>query len=57
MHPWNGRKYSTLNDFGYDYFSAYYTIDNKPDPSYEYQPDDFLYKLIEENHEEKVHGR
>ena len=41
MHPWNGGKYIALNEFGYGYFSAYYTIDNKPDPSYEYQPDYF----------------
>lgn len=33
-------------------FSAYYTIDNKPDQLFEYQPNEFQGKLIEENREE-----
>ena len=45
-------KYSALDHFCYTEFSAYYTINKKPDHSSEYQPDEFQDKLIEENHEE-----
>ena len=41
-----------LNNFGCTEFSAYYTIDDKLDHSFEYQPDDFQEKLIKESHEE-----
>ena len=36
---WNG-KYSILDDFCYAEFLAYYTFENKPSKTGEYQPDE-----------------
>ena len=45
-------KYSALNDFCYAKFLAYYTIESKPNNTYDYQPDELNDNLIENNHEE-----
>ena len=45
-------KYSILNDFCYPEFSAYYTLENKPSKTGEYQPDELDDNLIENNPEE-----
>ena len=45
-------KYSILDDFCYAEFWAYYTLENKPSKTGEYQPDELDDNLIENNHEE-----
>ena len=48
----SGEKCSALDDYCYAEFSAYYTMDNKPNHSCEYQTHGFQNKLIEENLQE-----
>ena len=46
------RKYSMLDDFCYTEFLAYYTLENKPSKTGEYQPHESDANLIENNHED-----
>ena len=50
-------KYSTLNNFCYAKFLAYYTLENKSSNSYEYQPDELDNSLIEKNLEESFYPK
>ena len=45
-------KYIKLDNFCQSEFLAYYTFENKPSKTGEYQPDELDDKLIENNHEE-----
>ena len=45
-------KYVTSDDFCYAEFSAYYTRENKPSKTGDYQPDELDDNLTENNHEE-----
>ena len=45
-------KYATSDDFCYAEFSAYYTRENKPSKTVDYQPDELDDNLTENNHEE-----
>ena len=45
-------KYIILDDLCYAEFLAYYTLENKPNKTGEYQPDELDDNLIENNHEE-----
>ena len=41
-----------LDDFCYTEFLAYYTLENKPSKTGEYQPHEWDANLIENNHED-----
>ena len=45
-------EYNALDQFFYTESSLYYSINNKPDHSSEYQPDEFQDKLSEQKSEE-----
>ena len=45
-------KYRILNNFCYAEFLTYYTLENKSNKTYEYQPDKLGDNLIENNHKE-----
>ena len=50
--PFCNEKYGILDNFCYAEFLAYYTLENKPSKTGEYQPDEFDDNLIENNREE-----